>query len=221
MQDPTVAPSPLRKFILAVRADFASVQKNRARYHGEQVPMTALPHSLVRKIGFQMTTAIRCMHLARDLRLPLVPQVLCRAIRHVYGAEVHWNAEIAPGISIVHGNGLVISHAARVSEGCILFHNATLGEGLDPVSRTLGGPHLEPNVHVGPGAQVIGPITIGAGSKIGAGAIVTQSVPPNSVVIAPAPTVSSRPPKSGHLGPVTRHAEQGASPHDFPGMTGR
>lgn len=197
MQAPSIRSKAVRSFLRAVRADFASVQKNRAKYHGDQIPTSALPQMLVRKIGFQMATAIRVMGLARDSRVPLLPQVLCRAIRHAYGAEVHWNAEIEPGISIVHGNGLVISHASHVSEGCILFHNVTLGEGLDPVTRTLGGPHLEPNVHVGPGAQIIGPITIGAGSKIGAGAVVTQSVPPIASCSHPRrPCLPARPDRS-------------------------
>jgi serine O-acetyltransferase len=112
--------------------------------------------------------------------------VASRLIRHLYGAEIHWNAEVADGVSIVHGNGLVLSHQARVGPGCILFHNVTLGVGLDPVTRESGAPTLGKDVHVGPGATLLGPIHVGDGTKVMAGAVLTHSVPPNSLV-KPAP----------------------------------
>ena len=179
-------------FVAAVRADYASVQDNRAKYHGEAVSLWRLPIDLVRKVGFQTLAVVRLMQLARDLRLPVAPQVLSRALRHLYGTEIHWDADIAPGISIVHGVGLVISHAATVGEACILFHNVTLGEGLDKTTRARGAPTLEARVHVGPGATLLGPIVVGEGSKIGAGAVLDHSVPPHSLVLPQAARVASR-----------------------------
>lgn len=179
-------------FIAAVRADYASVQNNRAKYHGESVSLWRLPVDLARKVGFQTLAVVRLMQLARDLRLPVAPQVLSRLLRHLYGTEIHWDAEIAPGISIVHGVGLVISHAATVGEACILFHNVTLGEGLDKTTRARGAPKLEARVHVGPGATLLGPIVVGEGSKIGAGAVLDHSVPPHSLVMPQAARVTGR-----------------------------
>jgi serine O-acetyltransferase len=181
-----------KNFVDAVRADYGSVQKNRAKYHKQEVPLTRMPIDFVRKVGFQTATMIRVMTLLRDLGIPVAPMVVSRAIRHLYSAEVHWDAKIAPGISIVHGVGLVISHAATVGEGCILFHNVTLGEGVDPVTREIGAPILEKNVHIGPGACLIGPIRVGEGTKIAAGAVLTRSVPPGSLVKAPEAVVSER-----------------------------
>ena len=172
----------LGRFLGAVRADFGSLQRNRAKYHGEAVSMRRLPLDFVRKVGFQTTSVIRLMQLCRDLRLPVAPQVISRLLRHLYGVEIHWDAQIAPGISIVHGVGLVISHAATVGPGCILFHNVTLGEGIDPDSRAVGAPRLGEDVHVGPGATLLGPIEIGAGSKIMAGSVLIHSVPARSLV---------------------------------------
>jgi len=80
----------------------------------------------------------------------------------------------------------VLSHKAVVGPGCILFHNVTLGVGLDPVTRESGAPTLGKDVHVGPGATLLGPIHVGDGTKIMAGAVLTHSVPPNSLV-KPAP----------------------------------
>lgn len=176
------AAGPLLRFAHAVREDYASVQRNRAKYHDDEIPLSRLPLHLLTKIGFQMTTATRLMHLARDAHVPVAPQVISRFIRHAYAAEIHWDAQIAPGLSIVHGNGLVLSHRAVIEEGCILFHNVTLGEGIDPETREVGAPHLERDVHVGPGAVLLGPITVGRGSKIAAGAVLSRSVPPDSIV---------------------------------------
>ena len=165
-----------------MRADYGSVQRYRAKYHHEERPLTRLPADAVTKIGFQMTIAMRVMALFRNAGVPLVPQVVSRFIRHAYGAEVHWNTTIHHGITIVHGTGLVLSHRAVVGEGCILFHNVTLGEGLDPETKESGAPTLGRDVHIGPGCTLLGPIHVGDGSKIMAGAVLTRSVPPHSLV---------------------------------------
>jgi serine O-acetyltransferase len=183
----------LAQFVGAVRADYSSVQANRAKYHQEKISLARLPVDFVRKIGFQTLTVVRLMQLCRDLGVPVAPMVLSRALRHLYGAEIHWDARIAPGVSIVHGVGLVISHAATVGENCILFHNVTLGEGLDKETKKRGAPTLKARVHVGPGATLLGPIVVGEGSKIGAGAVLDHSVPPNSLVMPQAAKVVSRP----------------------------
>lgn len=179
-------------FARAVRADYGSMQKYRQKYHAEAVPLARLPIDAVRKIGFQMMVATRAMRLARDLHVPLGGQVASRLIRHLYGAEIHWDTEVDGGVCLVHGTGIVLSHRAVVGEGCILFHNVTLGEGLDPVTRESGAPTLGKNVHVGPGATLLGPIHVGDGTKIMAGAVLTRSVPPNSLVKPAEATVTTR-----------------------------
>src|SRR5690606_22927250 len=113
-------------------------------------------------------------------------------IRHLYGAEIHWKAQIAPGVSIVHGTGLVISHAARVDAGCILFQGVTLGESVDAATGAIGAPHLGADVHVGPGASLLGPIVVGARSKVGAGAVLMQSVAASSLVMPAQAVISAR-----------------------------
>ncbi len=192
MSDELDPGNPLRRFWRSVRADFGSVQRNREKYHAEKVSSLRLPIDAVRKVGFQMMIATRTMRLLRDSGVPLMPQVASRLIRHAYGAEIHWDAEFANGVSIVHGIGLVISHRASVGEGCILFQNVTLGEGLDPVTKESGAPQLGRNVHVGPGATLLGPITVGEGTKIMAGAVLTRSVPPHSLVKPAEATVEAR-----------------------------
>ena len=182
----------LRRFSSAVRADYRAVQGAAAKYNGKELSDRRLPIDAVQRIGFQMMIVIRTMRLARDLHLPLIPQLISRIIRHLYAAEIHWNTDIAEGVSLVHGTGLVLSHSARIGERCILFQGVTLGESIDPVTRMVGAPTLENDVHVGPGAVLLGPITVGSGSKIMANVVLTASVPPKSVVRAPDPEVVTR-----------------------------
>jgi serine acetyltransferase/GT2 family glycosyltransferase len=193
---PTVdGPPPTREWRAlrhAVRADHAQLRALRAKYHGDVVAPGALGSHLVRKVGFQMLAVYRVMRWADARGLPLLAPVLSRLIRHLYGAELHWKARLAPGVAIVHGNGLVLSHGAIVGPGCLLFQNVTLGESRDPATGRVGAPRLEADVHVGPGAVLLGPITIGRGSKILAGSVVTEDVPSGSLVRPAASVVTSR-----------------------------
>jgi serine O-acetyltransferase len=182
-------------FTAAVRADYGSVQRYRAKYHGQKIGLRRMPVDFARKIGFQTITVVRLMQLLRDLQVPVAPQVVSRLLRHLYACEIHWDAQIAPGVSIVHGVGLVISHAATVGPGCILFHNVTLGEGIDPQTRLSGAPTLGRDVHIGPGSTLLGPIHIGDGTKIMAGSVLAASVPPHSLIKPAQAEVTGRKPR--------------------------
>lgn len=168
----------------AIHADHEAMRSGREKYKtdGSSNRTAGLVGDAVQKVGFQIMVAYRIMRAARDLHLPVLPQILSRLIRHVYGAEIHWEATLAPGVSIVHGTGLVLSHGCEVGPGCILFQGVTLGESIDPLSRVVGSPKLGGNVHIGPGAVLLGPITIGEGSKIMANVVVDRSVPAGSIV---------------------------------------
>ncbi|MGD9755085.1 MAG: glycosyltransferase [Acidimicrobiia bacterium] len=183
--DPT-ARGPWGRFVHAVRADHETSRHYRARYNGARASAWQLPLDAVTKVGFQMLIAVRLMRLLRDLRVPFGAQAVSRAIRHLYGAEVHWDAELAPGQAIVHGNGLVISADAVVGERCILFQHVTLGRSLDAVTGVHGAPRLGAGVHVGPGAVLLGPIEIGERAKVVANSVVTADVPAG-MVVRPAP----------------------------------
>jgi len=189
----------LNKFKRAVASDYEQLRRYQAKYHTEQTPTRRWMTDFYRKIGVQMTVAVRAMQAFDDARVPVLPQLFSRVIRHVYGAEIHWKAKIDPGLTIIHGTGLVISHAATIGSGCILFHNVTLGESFDSATQRVGAPTLGRDVHVGPGATLLGPITVGDRSKILAGAIVTRSVPADSLVKPAEASVVCRHDGSGDL----------------------
>jgi serine O-acetyltransferase len=151
---------------------------------------------LVHKIGLQISFAYRAMWFFREAGYGLCARVTSRLMRHLYGCDIHWDAELAPGVVFVHGMGICLSHRARVGPGCILSQNVTLGMGIDPHTREQGAPTLEPDVHVGGGASLLGPIVVGAGTKIMPNAVVTTRVPPRSLVEVPAPRIVPRVPGS-------------------------
>lgn len=168
-----------RRAVAAVREDLAVLRHYDDKYGGH----AEAPYL---RVGVQMLAAVRAMEFFSDIGLTLGARVTSRLVRHLYGADIHWHARFAPGVAIVHGMGLAISKKARVGRGCILFQNVTLGESHG------GAPELERDVHVGPGATLLGPIVVGAGSKVMASAVVREDVPPGSVVVAPSPEVRPR-----------------------------
>ncbi len=193
--------SALGDFASAVRADHATIRRYGSRYGDGNNPTSALLTDVVRKVGFQILVAYRVMRLLRAWHLPLLPQITSRLIRHLYASDIHWDARFEPGVMIVHGMGLCISHSARVEGGVILFQGVTLGVGIDPVTREVGAPHVGADAHVGAGATLVGPIQVGAASKIMAGVVLMHSVPERSLVEAPAPAVRSRAPRPGPADP--------------------
>lgn len=120
--------------------------------------------------------------------------VVARFVSHVSrfltGVEIHPAARIGPGVFIDHGMGVVIGETAEVAENVTLYQGVTLGG--TSLRREKRHPTLEPNVVVGTGAAVMGAITVGEGTRIGAGSVVVRDVPPNSVVVGVPGKVISR-----------------------------
>jgi serine O-acetyltransferase len=182
-----------REMTTAVREDHAMLQHYDAKYSaGMRQAPPGLAHDLFTRIGFQLLAACRIMHFCANAGVPVAPRVASRLIRHLYGSDIHWEAQLDPGIVFVHGMGLAISRAARVERGAILFQNVTLGMGIDAETRDVGAPLVEKDVHVGAGTTMVGPIRIGARSKVTANCFVRASIPPDSLVEAPTPSVSVR-----------------------------
>jgi len=103
-----------------------------------------------------------------------------RSVRKT-GIEIHPGATIGKGLFIDHGAGVVIGETAILGDNVTLFQGVTLGgNGKEKGKRH---PTLGDNVMVSAGAKILGSFTIGENSKIGAGSVVLQEVPPNSTVV--------------------------------------
>ncbi len=97
------------------------------------------------------------------------------------GIEIHPGAKIGKDFFIDHGTGVVIGETAEIGNHCTIYQGVTLGgTGKDVGKRH---PTLGDNVMVGAGAKVLGPVYIGSGSKIAAGAVVLHEVPENSTAV--------------------------------------
>lgn len=182
----------LAKLVSDVRADHVMMRRYHATYNARMDGKAPVLRDLVEKIGFQVVAAYRVMRFFNDVDAGLAARVVSRVIRHAYGSDIHWDADFAPGVMVVHGMGMAISHAARVHEGALLFQHCTLGEGRNAETGEVGAPTVERDAVIGAGATLVGPITIGARSKIMPGCVVVQSVPPDSIVESPTPNVRPR-----------------------------
>ncbi|MBQ2735673.1 MAG: serine O-acetyltransferase [Clostridia bacterium] len=108
-------------------------------------------------------------------------RALSQAARALTGVEIHPAATIGKGFFIDHGMGVVIGETAEIGDNCTVYQGVTLGgTGKDVGKRH---PTLGDNVMVGAGAKVLGPVTIGSGSKIAANAVVLHAVPENSTAV--------------------------------------
>jgi serine O-acetyltransferase len=131
----------------------------------------------------------RVAHALYEWHVPLLPRLISQLARLLTGGiEIHPGARIGKRFFIDHGTGVVIGETAEVGDNVMLYHQVTLGatgwwkhRGDGRVKRH---PTIEDNVTIGVGASILGPITIGHDSKIGAMALVVQSLPPRSIVVA-------------------------------------
>ena len=113
------------------------------------------------------------------MRLPA--RLISQLSRFLTGVEIHPGATIGPGLFIDHGMGVVIGETTEIGEDVTIYQGVTLGgTGKETGKRH---PTVRDRVIVGTGARVLGPLEIGEGAKVGAGAIVIRDVPANSTVV--------------------------------------
>lgn len=103
-----------------------------------------------------------------------------RAVRKT-GIEIHPGAEIGENLFIDHGNGVIIGETAVIGNNVTLYQGVTLGgTGKEHGKRH---PTIGDNVMISAGAKIIGSFKIGENSKVGAGSVVIEEVPPNCTVV--------------------------------------
>jgi len=111
----------------------------------------------------------------------LTARALAELTRMLTGVEIHPAARLGPGVFIDHATGVVIGETAEVGSDVTIYHGVTLGSTtLDKGKRH---PTVGDRVIIGAGAKILGAVTIGSDSRIGANAVVVRSVPPGSVVV--------------------------------------
>ncbi len=123
----------------------------------------------------------RLSHWLWGQRLYWLARFNSHIARWLTGIEIHPGATIGRRVFIDHGMGVVIGETAMIGDDCTLYHGVTLGG----TSWKQGKRHptLENGVVIGAGAKILGPITIGAGAKIGSNAVVVKNVPANATAV--------------------------------------
>ena len=131
--------------------------------------------------GFHALVMHRISHRLWRMRVPLLPRLLSQVGRLFTGIEIHPGARIGRGVFIDHGMGVVIGETAVIGDHCLLYQGVTLGgTGKQHGKRH---PTLKENVVVGAGAKVLGAITVGANTRIGAGSVLLRDVASDSTVV--------------------------------------
>ena len=166
----------LRPIVGEVRRDIAAARSRdpAARDVGPLEILVAWP-------GVHALLAHRVAHALHGAGVPLLPRMIAYVSRAITGIEIHPAAKIGGGFFIDHGMGVVIGETAELGDDVTLYQGVTLGgTGFATGKRH---PTVQDNVTIGSGAKLLGPITVGHGSKIGANSVVIHDVPPNSTVV--------------------------------------
>lgn len=138
--------------------------------------------------GFHAIMVHRLAHALWRRRWQFLARCISQVGRFLTGIEIHPGASIGRRLVIDHGQGVVIGETAEVGDDVTMYQSVTLG-GIAPSidSRSQVSvkrhPTIEANVIVGSGAQILGPITVGEGARIGANSVVTRDVPPGVTAV--------------------------------------
>jgi len=131
--------------------------------------------------GVHALAGHRASHWLWHHRARLPARALAECTRLLTGVDIHPAAKLSPGVFIDHATGVVIGETAEVGADVTIYQGVTLGgTSLDHGKRH---PTVGDRVIIGAGAKVLGPVTVGHDSQIGANAVVVKPVPPGSVVV--------------------------------------
>jgi serine O-acetyltransferase len=131
--------------------------------------------------GFHARQFHRVAHTLFKWHIPFIPRFVSHISRFLTGIEIHPGAKLGEAVFIDHGMGVVIGETAIVGDYVTIYQGVTLGgTSLQKVKRH---PTIGNHVVIGVGAEIIGNITIGDNTKIGASSVVVKSVPANCTVV--------------------------------------
>jgi serine O-acetyltransferase len=131
--------------------------------------------------GFHAVIIHRIAHRLWRSRMYFLGRFASHMGRFLTGIEIHPGAKIGRAFFIDHGMGVVIGETAEVGDNVTLYHGVTLGG--TTWQKGKRHPTIGSNVVIGAGAKVLGPVHIGANTRIGANSVVLNDIPPNSIVV--------------------------------------
>jgi len=132
----------------------------------------------------------RIAHFFYKKRCYFLARLISQCSRFWTNIEIHPGAKIGRNFFIDHGAGVVVGETCEIGDNVLIYQGVTLGgTGKDTGKRH---PTIGNNVLIGSGAKVLGPFKVGNNSRIGAGSVVLQEVPPDSTVVGIPGKISNR-----------------------------
>lgn len=131
--------------------------------------------------GFHAVATYRLTHWLWNHHLKLLARTLANISRIMTGIEIHPGASIGKHLFIDHGLGVVIGETAKIGDNVTIYHDVTLGG--TSWKEGIRHPQVDDEVIIGAGAQLLGPIAIGKGARIGANAVVVKDVEPGATMV--------------------------------------
>jgi serine O-acetyltransferase len=131
--------------------------------------------------GIHAIWTYRVAHWLWERNWCLLGRLLSEFGRWLTGIEIHPGATIGRRLFIDHGMGVVIGETSEIGNDVLIYQGVTLGG--TSLKKEKRHPTIEDHVMISAGASVIGPVQIGRGSRIGAGAVVVSSAPPYSTIV--------------------------------------
>ena len=162
--------------------DFLNSVKNRDPAAKSLIGII-LTYPGVKAVFFHKITSF--FHIAG---FPLLARIISQATRFFTGIEIHPGAKIGINLFIDHGMGVVIGETSQIGNNVTIYHAVTLG-GISPSidserqRHEKRHPTIGDNAVIGSGAQIIGPVKVGNGSRIAANAVVVNDVPENATMV--------------------------------------
>jgi len=160
--------------------------------------------TLIASPGLHAIVLHRMNHWLWNIKLYLLARIGSHLTRFLTGVEIHPGARIGKRFFIDHGMGVVIGETSEIGDDCSIYHGVTLGG--TSWEKGKRHPTLENGVIIGAGATVLGPITLGTGSRIGSNAVVVKDVPAGATVVGVPGHIVSSGDKTGDDKQAQRHA---------------
>lgn len=186
------------KILETIKADYRAVVKNDPAFPGG---IRGILEVILCYPGFHAVLAHRLLHFLHvRLKVPVLPRFLGQIVRWWTGIEIHPGATVGKGVFIDHGMGVVVGETAVIGDNVTIYQGVTLGA-TGNERGTKRHPTVAEGAFIGSGARILGNITVGAHSRVGAGSVVVKDVPSGATVVGvPARIVRQRD-ESGNVSP--------------------
>ena len=144
---------------------------------------------LINYPGVKAVAFYKLSNFLWKLNLYILARMVSQFARFITGVEIHPGATIGKNLFLDHANSIVIGESSIIGDNCTIYHGVTLG-GLSPSENSqdqVGSkrhPTIEDNVIIGCQATILGPITVGHCSRIGASVVVLKDIPPYTTVVS-------------------------------------